>query len=849
MGAYLDSICASPSPSPSPSAGHVLCDGMPEGDYCDCSGDCMGHPELCACEAARACCEAHHLLSPPMHSPGPFHSPQPGQQMTHHFLLPELEQGRRLQDPFHSPQPMHSPGPFHSPQPMHSPPPMHSPSAGHVLCDGMPEGDYCDCSGDCMGHPEFCACEAARACCEAHHLLSPPMHSPGPFHSSQPGHSPGPFHSPPPGHTHEAFPSPQPGHSPGPSHLPPPWQQMPSPSPSPEERPPLPAMEFKMTLTFAGTVEQFDKDMYMYEHGLRDLLSCQEPLCKVAVVVTAASVNVEATVTDTTGNAAGKAEELAALPKEELQTRMQIFVPGAVVESTVIIFAPPPPLLPPQPPPLPSPPLASSPPSAPAPLDILPGSLRAAAIADCERAWQSGECNSDGCFGSAPEGGRSLQQDGAPQGGPTQGGGPQGGGPQGGGPQGPFPSPQPGHSPGPFHSPQPGQQMPSPSPLQDGAPPGDGGLPPGGGGPPQDGAPQGGPPPDYESICTPVAGNEMCCPVKHHMCSALLALPTMPTTAARQLSAHDYGTVHRPRFDALQQELGANAGAGATVDLVVARSHEDSSWLVDVERELPMVRVFVYEKGGGESVCHTMRLRRATCVPLANVGREQHSFMTHLIEHHDQLADKVVFAQAGPPGNGFISGHQGGHLMPGSDFFYDYLSPLTPPRMVFTMAYANLPNRELLIRRSGFPFNDPHFVTTETAAPAACAADWLTMSNGTKRFWDVIHPRKPEIDLPDQLAYWRAHLQPQLGPMTDAFMPFTNGAVASASGALLAARPKAFYEQLRRTVSTGDTPDAIIYLEMAWAYVVGHADLARACSRQIAAHVEVGGTAAARKLV
>ena len=597
-----------------------------------------------------------------------------------------------------------------------------------------------------------------------------------------------------------------------------------------------------MTLTFAGTVEQFDKDMY--EHGLRDLLSCQEPLCKVAVVVTAASVNVEATVTDTTGNAAGKAEELAALPKEELQTRMQIFVPGAVVESTVIIFAPPPPLLPPQPPPLPSPPLASSPPSAPAPLDILPGSLRAVAIADCERAWQSGECNSDGCFGSAPEGGRSLQQDGAPQGGPTQGAPPQGGGPQG-----PFPSPQPGHSPGPFHSPQPGQQMPSPSPLQDGAPPGDGGPPAGGGGPPQDGAPQGGPPPDYESICTPVAGNEMCCPVKHHMCSALLALPTMPTTAARQLSAHDYGTVHRPRFDALQQELGANAGAGATVDLVVARSHEDSSWLVDVERELPMVRVFVYEKGGGESVCHTMRLRRATCVPLANVGREQHSFMTHLIEHHDQLADKVVFAQAGPPGNGFISGHQGGHLMPGSDFFYDYLSPLTPPRMVFTMAYANLPNRELLIRRSGFPFNDPHFVTTETAAPAACAADWLTMSNGTKRFWDVIHPRKPEIDLPDQLAYWRAHLQPQLGPMTDAFMPFTNGAVASASGALLAARPKAFYEQLRRTVSTGDTPDAIIYLEMAWAYVVGHADLAHACSRQIAAHVEVGGTAAARKLV
>ena len=43
-----------------------------------------------------------------------------------------------------------------------------------------------------------------------------------------------------------------------------------------------------MTVTFAGTVEQFMRYKDMYEHGLRELLSCHEPLCKVAVVVTAA---------------------------------------------------------------------------------------------------------------------------------------------------------------------------------------------------------------------------------------------------------------------------------------------------------------------------------------------------------------------------------------------------------------------------------------------------------------------------------------------------------------------------------------------------------------------------------
>merc|ERR1719359_1615047 len=93
------------------------------------------------------------------------------------------------------------------------------------------------------------------------------MHSPGPFHSPEPWHSPGPFHSPPPGHMHEPSPSP-------------------SPSPSPD--PPPPAMEFTMTVTFAGTVEQFMPFKPMYEHGLRELLSCYEPMCKVAINVSPA---------------------------------------------------------------------------------------------------------------------------------------------------------------------------------------------------------------------------------------------------------------------------------------------------------------------------------------------------------------------------------------------------------------------------------------------------------------------------------------------------------------------------------------------------------------------------------
>ena len=81
--------------------------------------------------------------------------------------------------------------------------------------------------------------------------------------------------------------------------------------------------------------------MVKYEQGMREYLSCQEPLCKVVVAVTAGSVNVEATVTDTTSGAVGKADELKALTVDALKDRIQAVVPGGVVvESTATVTDP-----------------------------------------------------------------------------------------------------------------------------------------------------------------------------------------------------------------------------------------------------------------------------------------------------------------------------------------------------------------------------------------------------------------------------------------------------------------------------------------------------------------------------
>jgi len=154
----LPELSPSPLPERSPSPNPiVLCPGLPAGDYCDCSGDCINHPSYCTCSDAQACC-AGSLL------PSPHPSPSP---------LPELSP---------SPLPERSP----SPNPI-------------VLCPGLPAGDYCDCSGDCINHPSYCTCSDAQACCAGSLLPSPhPSPSPPPeFPPSpeppEPSPSPEPF--------------------------------------------------------------------------------------------------------------------------------------------------------------------------------------------------------------------------------------------------------------------------------------------------------------------------------------------------------------------------------------------------------------------------------------------------------------------------------------------------------------------------------------------------------------------------------------------------------------------------------------------------------------------------------
>eukprot|EP00964_Phaeocystis_antarctica_P085117 scaffold53708_cov50-Phaeocystis_antarctica.AAC.5 len=100
---------------------------------------------------------------------------------------------------------------------------------------------------------------------------------------------------------------------------------------------------FEISVTAAGTVETFDKAGY--ETNMRTYLGCKAPLCQVAIDVTAGSVKVVATVTDTTSTAVAAAKKLTTDSTAALSTALGVTVEAvptvsAATKTTLTVAAP-----------------------------------------------------------------------------------------------------------------------------------------------------------------------------------------------------------------------------------------------------------------------------------------------------------------------------------------------------------------------------------------------------------------------------------------------------------------------------------------------------------------------------
>ena len=87
-----------------------------------------------------------------------------------------------------------------------------------------------------------------------------------------------------------------------------------------------------------------------------------------------------------------------------------------------------------------------------------------------------------------------------------------------------------------------------------------------------------------------------------------------------------------------------------TLDVVVAHystsNHPESlDWLQDIHQKRPDARIFVYSKGDIAIVPIDVP---ACVIPLPNVGRESQTYLQHIINNYNDLADHVLFTQGAP---------------------------------------------------------------------------------------------------------------------------------------------------------------------------------------------------------
>jgi len=258
------------------------------------------------------------------------------------------------------------------------------------------------------------------------------------------------------------------------------------------------------------------------------------------------------------------------------------------------------------------------------------------------------------------------------------------------------------------------------------------------------------------------------------------------------------------------------------LEIVLAQYNEDMSW----SDKYGKLRT-VYCKGG------------AACAPdavrLDNVGREGHSYLSHIVQNYDNLAKWTVFSQAGEPTVGYKGQNQGGGHMLGGATFSDYLvhphrAGAEDPDAFFLMtSKVHLPTLHHALR-SSYKDAEVQRVPKPSALPARCPAS--KMPDNSSDAWG------PYEDMPwlrsfvsdkcgveetavgeAMLVFWDSFVQlPR--PQNDV-VHYAQGARFAVSRDRIRQRSKDFYERLLSLVNADVDPCLNYLYEWAWYYILG----------------------------
>lgn len=202
-------------------------------------------------------------------------------------------------------------------------------------------------------------------------------------------------------------------------------------------------------------------------------------------------------------------------------------------------------------------------------------------------------------------------------------------------------------------------------------------------------------------------------------------------------------------------------------EIVIARYNEDISWAEHATAD----RITVYNKGGSDNPWEN-------AIDLPNVGREAHTYLTHIIERWDDLADVTAFLL--------------GSAM-------KHVKSMRIPIELYNVISQD-PNIPISVAGLG---GDP---------------DWPGRIKHHGRWLEQIEAgllKRASLDMGD---WYDAMGLPQPRPGRLLYNP---AAFFSVAREYIKKRPIDFYKQLLETVSDHNNPEEAHYLERMWVYVFG----------------------------
>lgn len=88
-------------------------------------------------------------------------------------------------------------------------------------------------------------------------------------------------------------------------------------------------------------------------------------------------------------------------------------------------------------------------------------------------------------------------------------------------------------------------------------------------------------------------------------------------------------------------------GSVMTIDIVIAKYNEDVEWGFELHKRNPEFKIIIYDKAP-ETIISPLDNENIKINALPNIGRESETYLYHIIENYDNLADFTFFTQADP---------------------------------------------------------------------------------------------------------------------------------------------------------------------------------------------------------